>query len=227
MTNNLLMQIDCLKDLPEEVLSALAANSSQRSYSKKSVLIQEGDRVEAVYFLLSGKVKLAKMNPDGQEKLISILRAGEMFGEISAFDGGMAPYQVEALEKAIVLTVPLSSFIRVVEVYPIVAFACMRVEAKRLRQAYRHMRNLALMDTHGRIAARLFKLCRDFGREEGNSIRITLKLTRQEMAQLIGTSRETVSRVLAEYERLGIIEVDRHQIIVHELEELRSRATNS
>lgn len=227
MVTNAFKAFECFSNLPDDVLDALARCGSSRTFRKKSVLMQEGDKAEAVFFLVSGKVKLAKMNPEGQEKLLTIVRSGEMFGEISAFDGGMSPYQAEALEKVTVITVPLSQFVQLVETHPALALACIRIEAKRLRQAYRHMKNLALLDTHGRIAARLFKLCRDFGRQEGESIRIGLNLTRQEMAQLIGTSRETVSRVLAEYERMGIIEVDRHQIIVHDIEELRSRATGA
>lgn len=220
-----LKAIEVLSVLPDDALKTLAARAGERTYKKRRLLMQEGDQAEAVYFLHQGKVKLVKMNPDGQEKMVSIIQPGQMFGEISAFDNGTCPYSAETLEEVRLTAIRVSDFRDLIALHPGLAIACLRMEAKRLRKAYRHMKNLALLDTYGRVAARLFKLTREYGVPEGNGIRIQLTLTRQEMAQLIGTSRETVSRILAEYERLGILEIDRHQIVVRDVEELKRRAT--
>ncbi|MZP30736.1 cyclic nucleotide-binding domain-containing protein [Heliobacterium undosum] len=220
-----LKAIDVLASLPEEVLQQLAGRVGERVLKKRQPLLQEGEPADAVYFLHEGKVRLAKMNPDGQEKVVSIVDPGDIFGEIVAFDPGPSPYTAETMEPARVSRLPLEEFRQLVADHPPLAAACLQVEARRLRQAYRHMKNLALLDTYGRVAARLFKLAHDYGVPDSRGTRIDFNLTRQELAQIVGTSRETVSRILAEYERLKILEVERQQIVICDLEELKLRAT--
>ncbi|MBC9784554.1 Crp/Fnr family transcriptional regulator [Heliobacterium chlorum] len=213
--------------LNEEILQSLAPLISERTLKKRQPLLQEGEPIEDVYFLHQGKVRLAKMNSDGQEKVVAIVNPGEIFGEIAAFDDGPSPYTAETMEEVTVSRMGLDDFRALVKAHPSLAMACLQVEARRLRQAYRHMKNLALLDTYGRVSARLYKLTKDYGVPEKEGTRIDFNLTRQELAQLVGTSRETVSRILAEFERLGIVEVDRHTITVKNLEELKQWATGS
>ncbi|MCW2277510.1 Crp/Fnr family transcriptional regulator [Heliophilum fasciatum] len=217
--------MDGLSVLPDEALQALAAAQGERIHKKRHRLFGEGETAEAVYFLLQGKVKLIKVNLDGLEKMLTIIRPGQFFGEIAVMDGSPAPYTAETLEEVRLIAINKESFHKLLHQYPLMACELLRIEAKRLRHAYRHMKNLALLDTHGRVAASLVRLAHNDSVSEGNTISIRTNLTRQEMAQLIGTSRETVSRILAEYERLGILEIDRQTIIIRDMEELRYRAS--
>ncbi|WP_243137449.1 Crp/Fnr family transcriptional regulator [Heliorestis convoluta] len=220
-----LRKITILEELTEDQIQAIAPKFGERTYKKRNQLMHEGERQDGIYFILKGKVKLTKMNPDGQEKVVAVVSEGEIIGEIVAFDGGACPYTAETMEEVRAAFLTIKDFKEMLNNYSPVAMACLQQSALRLRKAYRHMKNLALLDTYGRMAAHLFKMTRDYGVQEKEGIRINFNVTRQEMAQFIGTSRETVSRVLAEFERMGILQVDRHQITVLDIEELRERAS--
>ncbi|KAB2953836.1 Crp/Fnr family transcriptional regulator [Heliorestis acidaminivorans] len=220
-----LKTIKILADLPDDKLKEIATKFGERTYKRRSQLMHEGEPLDGIYFIIKGKVKLSKMNPDGQEKVVAVVREGEILGEIVAFDGGPCPYTAETMEEVRAAFLTIKDFNEIVINHASVTMACLQESSLRLRKAYRHMKNLALLDTFGRVAAHLFKMTRDYGVKEDRGIRIDFNITRQEMAQFVGTSRETVSRVLAEFERAGILQVDRHEIVVLDIEELRERAS--
>jgi CRP/FNR family transcriptional regulator len=213
--NNIFKEID--PKLAEELYNKLIT----RKYRKKMLIFMEGEPADYIYFILHGKVKLSKISAEGQEKIVQIIQDGQFFGEVPVLDGGTHPLTAETLEEAEIGLLGLEEFRNYLSQYPQLAYGIMEIMAKRLRQSFRQIKNLALKNTHSRLASRLFKLSREYGVEMGDGIFIKAAFTHQDLANMIGTSRETVSRILRDFEKSGAIRIVRQKITIINMDILR------
>lgn len=201
-------------DLAEEDLQMLSEIILTRKYRKGMIIFMEGEPGDGLYFIKSGRVKISKMTDDGREQILHFLQQGDIFAEVTLFDGGSFPATAEVLEDALIGIIRNQDINRLVKNYPDLAIRLLQIMSKKLRRAQMQVRDLALKDTYARAVGMLYKLAKEYGEPCGEGIRITISLSRQELANSIGTSRETVTRILSDLKKNKIIDLDKQEIIV-------------
>ncbi|MGI9951160.1 Crp/Fnr family transcriptional regulator [Moorellaceae bacterium AZ2] len=216
-----LRQIPLFADLTEEELKKIADLAITKRYRKNMYIFLEGEPGTAFYFVKSGAIKLFQVLEDGREKILHFVREGEIFAEVVLFDGGPYPATAETLEDTEVGCIHNRDMEELLRHNGEIALKIIKVMSRRLRQAQSHIRDLALRGAYGRMASALLQLAEEYGKDKGGKIVIDLSLSQQEMANLIGTSRETVARILAEFRRLGAISIERQRITIVDPEQLK------
>lgn len=201
-------------DLAEEDLQMLSEIILTRKYRKGMIIFMEGEPGDGLYFIKSGRVKISKMTDDGREQILHFLQQGDIFAEVTLFDGGSFPATAEVLEDALIGIIRNQDINRLLKNYPDLAIRLLQIMSKKLRRAQMQVRDLALKDTYARAVGMLYKLAKEYGEPCGEGIRITISLSRQELANSIGTSRETVTRILSDLKKNKIIDLDKQEIIV-------------
>jgi CRP-like cAMP-binding protein len=190
----------------------------EKSYPKGSVILFEDDPGDALFVIRSGRVKVVLLAEDGREVILGLLGVGEHFGELSLIDDQPRSAHVIAMEESSILVLRRDDFRRRVEASPTVAWALLQELSRRLRRADEKIGNLVLLDVPGRIA----RLLLDAAMECGNDL-IDKPLTHQTIAQVIGASRETVSRALRDFQDSGWVATERRRIRLLDKVALRAR----
>ena len=219
----------CLKDLivfqnldPEE-LELLCANSYAKLYEKGEVIFFENDSVKKLYLLVNGKVKLSMLSADGKEKVLTILQEGDIFGELSLFDEDPHPLTAEVMDDARLLIIPWNEMEKMIIDRPSLAIKIIEALAKKTRLLTSQVRELVFQDAAGRLASLISRLADDFGREIEEGTVIDLVLTHQEIANLIGSSRVTVTKLINRFIDEGLLTIKKRKIIIKDFEALGER----
>lgn len=211
-----LRRVPVFADLTAEELQHIASLAFMRRYRKNMYIFMEGEAGEAFYFVKKGAIKLFQVLEDGREKILHFVGPGEVFAEVVLFEGGSYPATAQTLEDTEVGIIRNTDMERLLCQHGQMAVKIIKVMSRRLRQAQQHIRDLALKGAYGRLASTLLQLARDYGTPRADGITIDLNLSQQELASLIGTSRETVARILSDFKRLGAVEVERQRITILE-----------
>jgi CRP/FNR family cyclic AMP-dependent transcriptional regulator len=190
----------------------------EKGYPKGSVIVFEDDPGDALFVIRAGRVKVVLLADDGREVILGLLGVGEHFGELSLIDDQPRSAHVIAMEDSSILVLRRDDFRRRVEANPVVAWALLQELSRRLRRADVTIGNLVLLDVPGRIA----RLLLDASLECGNDL-IDKPLTHQTIAQVIGASRETVSRALRDFQENGWVSTERRRIRLLDKVALRAR----
>lgn len=217
-----LAKIPIFQDLSAEELDQIGQLARVRNYKKNMIVFMEGEPGEALYFVISGKVKISKTTADGREQILHILQHGDVFAEVVLIDGGPYPATSEVIESGQVGMLLNDDVENLIRSNPEIALKLLRLMSKRLRMAQRQVRDLALKDTYGRLAAMLLMLGKEHGEETTEGIKIDLPLSRQELANLIGTTRETVTRILGDFKKYKCLNLDKQVIIIIDQEKLKT-----
>jgi CRP-like cAMP-binding protein len=200
-------------------LQRFAELMREKSYPKGTVILFEHDPGDSLFILRQGRVKVVRVGEDGREVILGVLGPGEYFGELSLIDDMPRSAHVIAMEDSALLMLHRDDFRRRVEASPPVAWALLQGLSRRLRRADDKIGGLVLLDVPGRIA----RLLLDHA-EEGGDPTIQKALTHQTIAQMIGASRETVSRAMREFQDAQWISVERRRITITNREALEQRA---
>lgn len=210
-----LQPLEVLKKVPlfanmrEGDLTAFAELVRERSYPKGSVIVFEDDPGDALYLVAEGQVKVVLIGEDGREVILSVLGEGTFFGELALIDDQPRSATVIAMVDATVLMLRREDFQSRLRASPEIAIALLREISRRLRRADEKIGSLVLLDVNGRVADLLLRLAEEEG---GDSI--TKKITHHVIAQMIGSSRETVSRTMLDFVERGLIQVSRKDITI-------------
>jgi CRP-like cAMP-binding protein len=218
-TADFLATVPLFSGLPPEELQQFAAITREKTYPKSSVILFEDDPGDSLFVIRDGRVKVVLVGEDGREVILGVLGVGEHFGELSLIDDQPRSAHVIAMEDSSLLVLRRDDFRRRVETSPTVAWTLLSELSRRLRRADGKIGGLVLLDVPGRIARLLLDMA-----EEGGSETIEKPLTHQTIAQMIGASRETVSRSMREFQDQGWIGVERRKIRVADREGLKRRA---
>lgn len=205
-----LRNIPLFEQLSEEDLSTLESLAVTRSYPKNTVLINEGDQANAMYFIDSGKVRVFVSDDQGKELILNTMGEGEYFGELSLLDDENRSASVITTEKSSFSIIYKDDFTDAILKNPSLALSLLKNLTGRVRQLTENIKTLALEDVYGRIRKTLLSLAEDEG--DGEIQRVTEKLTQQDIANRIGSSREMVARILKDLQIGGYIEIERKQI---------------
>ena len=200
-------------------LAQLSDVTREKQYPKGSVIVFEDDPGDALFVVREGRVKVVLVSEDGREVILGVLGVGEHFGELSLIDEQPRSAHVIAMEDSTLLVLRRDDFKRRVEVTPQLAWALLVELSRRLRRADGKIGGLVLLDVPGRIARLLLDAAADAGTDT-----IEKPLTHQTIAQMIGASRETVSRAMSEFQEGGLITVARRRITVANRQALEQRA---
>ena len=190
---------------------------------KGAILFSEGDEGDHVYVIVEGKLKLGTSSGDGRENLLSVLGPGEMFGELSLFDPGPRTSTATAVTDVRLLSLGHDQVIPWVTKHPQVALELLGRLAQRLRRTNEVVGDLVFSDVPGRVAKALIDLGERFGQETDEGLYVNHDLTQEELAQLVGASRETVNKALADFAGRNWIRLDGRAVLVLDLERLSKR----
>jgi CRP/FNR family cyclic AMP-dependent transcriptional regulator len=196
-----LRRVPLLGSLSETQLDALAAGSVRRAFPKGRTIVAEGEPSQSLYILLSGRAKVQRSDSDGKEVILAVLGPGECFGEMSLIDDAPRSASVITLESCDFMAINKDSFKEILAENHDISLKIMKGLVKRLREADKKIETLALLDVYGRVARVLL----DFSEVVNGERIVKSKLTRQEIAKMIGASREMVSRVMKVLEVDGYI----------------------
>jgi len=187
-------------------------------------LFGEGEPGERVYVVRTGKIKLVRSWPDGRENLLAVLGPGEMFGELSLFDPGPRTSSARAVSEAELIALGHDDMMRWLARRPEVAKHLLQALAQRLRRTNVTLADLVFTDVPGRVAKALLDLARRFGRPIADGQLVAHDLTQEELAQLVGASRETVNKALADFASRGWLRLEARAVVLHDIERLARRA---
>jgi CRP/FNR family transcriptional regulator, cyclic AMP receptor protein len=216
-----LKQINIFSQLKEEFLQKIDNISIMRNYSKGRIIFVEGEPGEAFYYIKSGLVKISKDSSDGREHILHILNEGHVFAEVTLFSNASYPATAEVLEEAQIGIIKNNDLEKLIVENPEISLELIKYLNKRLIEAQNKVRNLALYDTFGRTAQALVRLADDYGKKTSEGIELDLNISRQELANIVGTTRETVIRVLAAFKKEKSIELDKSNIKIKDIEKVK------
>jgi CRP/FNR family transcriptional regulator len=188
------------------------------------VLFHEGESGDTLYVIREGKIKLGRSSSDGRENLVAILGPGEMFGELSLFDPGPRTMTATAVAETQLMGLGNDSLTGLLTGRPEVAKALLAALAQRLRRTNEHLADLVFTDVPGRVAKALLDLAERFGRPVESGVMVSHDLTQEELAQLVGASRETVNKALADFAGRGWLKLEARAVLLLDVDRLRRRA---
>lgn len=197
---------------PDEQLRMLVNVVTRKSAPRGSMILVAGDATDSLYIVLAGRLKVMMSDSEGKEVILSILGPGEFFGEMGLIDDSPRSASVVALEACELLAVSKRDFARLLAQSVEMTVAVMRGLVRRLREADRKIGSLALLDVYGRVARLLLDMSEDVNGEKV----VTKKLPKQDIAKMIGASREMVSRVMKDLQLGGYIEVRGSHIVLRD-----------
>ncbi len=216
-----LKKVPYFNELEDKSLEEIHKISTINFFKKGSIIFMEGEKGEAIYFVKSGKVKISKTSSIGKEYIIKIMEKGDVFAESILFVGGEYPATAEAIEDSEVIMLKNKDIENLILKNTEIALSIIKLMAKRLKNVAVIIENLALRDSIGRTASVLLTFAKERGINTKEGILLDLNLNRQDLANIVGTSRENVTRILSQMDKEGIIHLDRQKIIIRDIEKLK------
>ncbi len=210
--------------LDSEAAAALQRQMTRTRLERGDVLFYEGDAGDSLYIIAEGKIKLGRTSKDARENLIAILGPGELFGELSLFDPEPRTMTATAVAETQLLALTNDALSTALAEQPAMAKALLAALAKRLRRTNQHLADLVFTDVPGRVAKALLELSGRFGRQVDEGILVAHDLTQEELAQLVGASRETVNKALADFVGRGWIRLEARAVLILDPERLARRS---
>ena len=217
-----LRKVPLFSQLAPSDLERVSEISRERAYPRNSVILFEDDPGDALYVVAQGQVKVVLIGEDGREVILSVMGEGEFFGEMALVDDEPRSAHVIAMEDSTLLVLRREDFQGILKQTPGIALALLRELSRRLRRVDEKVGSLVLLDVNGRVAQLLLELA-----DEAGSEWITRRLTHHTIAQMIGSSRETVSRTMRDLVEKGYIEVSRREIVIRDRTALEASAGRS
>ena len=216
-----LRNVPIFSDLKDSDLNIISDKMISRAYEKGQMILLEESQGETFFIIVSGAVKVTRLSDDGREVILAILGESDFFGEMSLLDGEGRSANIVANEDAEVLTLSRRDFLDCLETYPKIAIALLEELAIRLRKSYQHIESLSLSDSEHRIAITLIRFAQELGTIKQGDVKISNLPFQQDIANMAGTSRETVSRTLKLLEEKDLIKKEGKDLIIYKFDEFR------
>lgn len=219
LSNNVrsLRQAHLFSDLTEEELSSIVCRVSLREFQKGQVILHEEDANKYMYSVLEGEVKVFHTNDEGKDSIVAFHGAGESFGEVSLIDQLTMPATVAAVEKSLLLIIGRDDFFDIIQSQPKVMNKLLLLLTGRLRHSLNQIRMLHFKDASYRVMASIKAMSAERGEPVPEGVLLKLRLTHQNIADMTGLTRETVTRVIDKWKKSGHLSLDenRHMLINH------------
>ena len=216
-----LQNVPIFADLEEPELKKIEKLGLRKKYKRGNIVVLEKETGAALFVIITGKVKIVRADEDGREVILSIFGSSEFFGEMSLLDGLARSASVVALTKAELFMIHRRDFLELLHEHPQVAISLLGELTTRLRKADAQIKSLSLKDASGRVANAILTLADDIGVFRKGKVEIDELPLQQDMANMAGTSRETVSRMIHQFVREGHLQLDGNKLTINDYEEFR------
>lgn len=203
-----LANVPIFSDLDEETINKIIKSGVTQSYKKNSIILSEDETGSALFVIAKGKVKISRRSNDDKEVILAMLAESDFFGEMSLLDGMTRSATVTAVEDSKLFIIQRSEFLDLLKKYPEVSIALLTELTKRLRSSSMKIKALSLKDAEGKVATVLLQLADEIGKIKQGLVEIEDLPYQQELANMAGTSRETISRTLHAFAKKGLVELD-------------------
>jgi len=220
----MLRRCDVLADIPADALHALLPGITMGSYRPRQVVYLPGDRAQGIHFLTQGRIKISKVTRDGKELTLAYRTEGDFFGEPCLLEGGPREEMAEAMDASATVEIPRDLLDGILKTDGGAAYKFARALISRRKDLETRVEQLIFKDVGSKLAELLLGLGQEHGVAHEHGTVVGLKITHQEMANLIGSTRETVSLTLSQFKRKGLIQTEGRRVILHDLEGLRALA---
>lgn len=214
-------RVPLFQDLDDQEMERVAELAILRNVSRKAVIFTEGSEKEAVFFIRKGLVKTFKTDENGHEQIVSFLKSGDMFPHAGFFDTYPYPATAEAITDAELAAIPVRQFENLMMRTPTIAVKLMRVMGRKILELQERLQELSGQDVRSRVYSFLLKLAEQHGERMGDRIVIHLPITHQEFASAVGSTRESVNRLLNQLAKDRIVEADRNRIVILDPDSLK------
>jgi CRP/FNR family transcriptional regulator, cyclic AMP receptor protein len=211
-------------EVDRAALSGLASRSQPVHFPRGHLAFAEGDPGDRLYVIIEGKVKIGRRSPCGRDNLLTILGPSDVFGELSIFDPGPRTSSASAVTRVHAISIDRDAMSAWIARHPDIAGQLLRLLARRLRHTNDSLTDLVFTDAAGRVANQLLQLAQRFGTREGDVLRVVHDLTQEEIAQLVGSSRETVNKAMCNFSQRGWIHSEGKTVFIHDSNRLARRA---
>lgn len=207
-SHEFLKYVPLFSELDEETLSKIENLGQKRKFDRDSIILIENESGTALFVIISGKVKVSRVSEDGKEVILSILSESDFFGEMAILDGFTRSANVTALEESELFIIQRNDFMDLLYQHPEVSIALIQELTNRLRTADMKIKSLSLKDAEGKVATVILMLADDIGMIRQGVVEIEKLPYQQDLANMAGTSRETISRTLHSFAKKGLIELE-------------------
>ena len=216
VSTELFRRVPLFSGLEDDDLQSLISATTRRKFPKDGVVFFEHDLGDALFMIVSGRVKVTILSDDGREIILAVLSDDEFFGEMSLLDNEPRSATAIAMQDTEMVVLHQRDFLSIVEKRPRVAINLLAVLSSRLRKANQQIGNLALHDVYGRVARILLEMASETGKRREDGRVAFRRPTHQEIANMIGATRETVSRMISDLHRQGFIEISGKDVIIQD-----------
>ncbi len=213
------------EELEERDFARISACGVRKTYKKGEVILMEEESGSALFVIVSGEVKVVRIGEDGREVILSILGASDIFGEMALLDGEARSASVVALDNAELFMIHRKDFLALLHEYPSIAISLLKHLTQRLRRADALIKSLSLKDAYHRVGYVLLQFADERGRIRQGKVEVDNLPVQQEIANMAGTTRETVSRTLSKMEKLKMLQVDGNNVVILDYDTFREKFT--
>jgi CRP-like cAMP-binding protein len=207
-TNDFLQYVPIFSELKDDTLEQIAKIGIKKTFRKDTVVLLEHESGSALFVIANGKVKISRVSEDGKEVILTILGESDFFGEMAILDGLTRSANVTAIEDSELFIIQRNDFLDLLRTHPEVTISLLQELTKRLRAADMKIKSLSLKDAEGKVATVLLQLANDLGRIKQGAVEIDKLPYQHDLANMAGTSRETISRTLHSFAKKGLVEFD-------------------
>ncbi len=219
--DNFLKYVPIFADLDEDTLNKIFTLGKTKRFEKDSPIFQEHETGSALFVINYGKVKVFRVSDDGREVILSILSETDFFGEMAILDGLTRSANVTAIEESEIFLIERTDFLELLYKYPEISVYLLQELTKRLRAADMKIKSLSLKDAEGKVATVLLQLADDIGKIKQGVVEIEKLPFQHDLANMAGTSRETISRTLHSFAKRGLIELDGNKLRIINYEKFK------
>jgi len=219
---SILKEIPLFAGLGEDLLLKIEAISIEKSYKKGEIIILQDTSVEGLYILVSGRLRISRSSEDGRVKVLAILSPGDIIGEMSLLDDESASATVETMEDSRLMLIRKEDFQAMLLRYPLVTIEIARILGRRLRSADKEIEELAFYSVKNRLIEALIDLANRHSERTSSGIRVSLRITHQDLADMVGSSRETITRIMNLLERDQLIVNEGGYIVIKDINRLKT-----
>jgi CRP/FNR family transcriptional regulator, nitrogen oxide reductase regulator len=211
---NLISSLDLFRGLDVPALEVVLTEARELSFEEDSYVFYQDDPAERIYVLKSGRIKLYQIADDGQQVLMRVMTPGMMFAAISLVEGAVYPVSAEAAQSSQVIYWSQATMLRLIDRFPPMAINALKILAGHVREFQNRYRELATERVERRLARTVLRLVSQTGRKTEEGVLLDLPLTRQDLAEMTGTTLYTVSRILSQWESQGLVLASRERLVV-------------
>ncbi len=219
--NDFLKYVPIFSELDDNTLEQISKLGIRKAFSKDSVVLFEHETGSALFVIVNGKVKVSRVSDDGKEVILTILGESDFFGEMAILDGLSRSANVTAMEDSELFIIQRSDFLNMLKSHPEIAIALLQELTQRLRAADMKIKSLSLKDAEGKVATVILQLADDIGKIKQGTVEIEKLPFQHDLANMAGTSRETISRTLHSFAKKGMVELDGSRLRILDYEKFK------